>query len=97
MTNGVTLAESVSMALAEHIGKLEAHRTIGVASRRAMADHRLLADVLGTMPEVTEHLSREEIARLLTTSNYLGASEELVRAALAEHALARDARRIINE
>ena len=92
MTNGVSLAESVSMALAEHIGKFDAHRTIGAASRRALAETRPLADVLAEMPEVTRYLSREDIARLLTADRYLGASEAFVRAALAEHARDRDAR-----
>jgi len=85
MTNGVSLAESVSMALAEHIGRFDAHRTVGAASRRAIAEHRPLAQVLGEMPEVTTHLGSAEIARLLTPDNYLGASEELVRSALAQH------------
>jgi 3-carboxy-cis,cis-muconate cycloisomerase len=90
MTHGVSLAESVSMALAEHIGKFDAHRTIGAASQRAIAEKRALAAVLAEMPEVTKHLKREEIARLLTPDNYLGASEELVRSALAQHARDRE-------
>jgi 3-carboxy-cis,cis-muconate cycloisomerase len=85
MTGGVALAESVSMALAAHVGKAEAHRTIGAASRRAIAEHRSLAAVLAEMPEVTKFLSAEDIARLLTAERYLGASTQLVRAALARH------------
>lgn len=85
MTHGVALAESVSMALAEHIGKFDAHRTIGAASRRAIAEHRPLAQVLAEMPEVTKYLKRDEITRLLTPDNYLGSSEALVRSALAQH------------
>jgi 3-carboxy-cis,cis-muconate cycloisomerase len=94
LTNGVSLAESVSMALAEHIGKFDAHRTIGAASRRAVAEHRALAEVLAETPEVASHLSSEAIARLLTPANYLGASEALVRAALAQHVRGRDARKV---
>jgi len=84
MTDGVSLAESISMALASHVGKAEAHRTIAAASRRALAEHRPLADVLASMPEVTKHLSKEEIARRLSPEQYLGASEEMVRAALEQ-------------
>jgi len=90
ITNGVALAESVSMVLAAHIGKFDAHRTIGAASRRAIAEDRALADVLAEMPEVTKHLSKEEITRMLTPENYLGASVQLVRAAVATHAGERD-------
>jgi 3-carboxy-cis,cis-muconate cycloisomerase len=85
MTSGVSLAESISMALAGHVGKAEAHRTVAAASRRALAEHRPLADVLSSMPEVTMHLSKQEIARRLSAEQYLGASEEMVRAALDHH------------
>jgi len=89
MTDGVSLAESISMALATHLGKAEAHRTITAASRRALAEHRPLAEVLASMPEVTNHLSNEEITRRLSAEQYLGASEEMVRAALEHRARAR--------
>ena len=85
MTGGVALAESVSMALAAHVGKADAHRTIGAASRRAIAEHRALAAVLAEMPEVTKFLSADDIARLLTADRYLGASAQFVRAALERH------------
>jgi 3-carboxy-cis,cis-muconate cycloisomerase len=86
MTGGVSLAESVSMALAQHVGKAEAHRTIQAASRRAIAEHRTLADVLSAMPEVTKYLSTDDIARSLSADRYLGASAQFVRAALAQRA-----------
>ena len=91
ITRGVALAESVSMALAEHIGKFDAHRTIGAAARRANAEHRALAEVLGEMPEVTKHLDRAEIERLLHAENYVGATEQLVHDALARRARERNA------
>jgi 3-carboxy-cis,cis-muconate cycloisomerase len=86
LTHGVSLAEAVSMALAEHIGKFHAHGTIGAASKRAIAERRPLADVLAEMPEVTKHLSAAEIARAITPERYLGSSERFVRDALARHA-----------
>ena len=86
MTGGIALAESVSMALASHVGKADAHRAIGTASRRAIAEHRPLADVLAEMPEVTKFLSTDDITRLLAADRYLGASAQMVRAALARHA-----------
>jgi 3-carboxy-cis,cis-muconate cycloisomerase len=91
ITHGMSLAESVSMALAEHIGKFDAHRTIGAAARRANAEHRSLADVLGEMPEVTAHLDRAEIERRLRAENYLGAAEQLVHDALARRVRERNA------
>jgi 3-carboxy-cis,cis-muconate cycloisomerase len=90
MTDGVSLAESISMALATHVGKAEAHRTITAASRRALSEHRPLAEVLASMPEVTKHLSKEEITRRLSAEQYLGASAEMVRAALEHRAHERE-------
>jgi 3-carboxy-cis,cis-muconate cycloisomerase len=90
MTDGVSLAESISMALATHVGKAEAHRTITAASRRALSEHRPLAEVLASMPEVIEHLSKDEITRRLSAEQYLGASAEMVRAALEYRARERE-------
>jgi 3-carboxy-cis,cis-muconate cycloisomerase len=86
ITHGVALSEAVSMALAEHIGKFDAHRTIGAATKRAIADKRPLAEVLAEMPGVTKHLSRDEIERRLDPENYLGAAERMVRDALERRA-----------
>ena len=90
ITQGVSLAESISMALAEHVGKAKAHRAIAAASRSALAEHRPLAEVLASMLEVTKHLSKDEIARRLSAEQYLGASEEMVRAALEQRAHGRE-------
>ncbi|MFI5242310.1 MAG: 3-carboxy-cis,cis-muconate cycloisomerase, partial [Gemmatimonadales bacterium] len=70
ITGGVSLAESVSMALATHVGKPEAHRMIEAASRLALAEHRSLADVLAEMPDVTARLGAVEIARCLAAERY---------------------------
>ena len=91
ITRGVSLAESVSMALAEHIGKFDAHRTIGAAAKRAIAERRPLAAVLAEMPEVTRHLDRDGIERCLQAENYLGAAEQFVHDALAVRARERNA------
>jgi 3-carboxy-cis,cis-muconate cycloisomerase len=90
MTLGVSMSEAVSMELAMHIGKFDAHRTIGAASKRARDEKRPLAELLAGMPEVTKHLKPDDIARALDPANYLGAAEQLVRNALAEHDRARE-------
>jgi len=91
ITRGVSLAESASMALAEHVGKLEAHRIVGDGAKRALTEQRTLASVLAEMPEVTRHLSRDDIERCLSAEQYLGASEQLVRDALARRGQERSA------
>ncbi|HEY7861069.1 MAG TPA: 3-carboxy-cis,cis-muconate cycloisomerase [Gemmatimonadaceae bacterium] len=86
ITGGVSLAESVSMALAKHVGKSEAHRMIEQASRLALSEHRSLSDVLAEMPDVTGHLSATEIARCLDPEHYLGSAARFLSAAREEHA-----------
>jgi 3-carboxy-cis,cis-muconate cycloisomerase len=86
ITGGVSLAESVSMALAAHVGKSEAHRLIEQASRLALAEHRSLADVLAEIPDVTRHLGPAEIARCLDPERYLGSTTRFLIAAREEHA-----------
>ena len=85
MTLGVSMSEAVSMELAMHIGKFDAHRTIGAAGKRALEEKRPLGDVLATMPEVTRHLKPNDIKRALDPVHYLGAAEQMVRDALAMH------------
>ena len=78
VSGGGLLAESVAMALAESIGKHEAHACIAAACRRAADEGRPLADVLGDDPAVTQHLDRAEIARRLSADNYLGATRSYI-------------------
>src|SRR4030081_1499305 len=61
-THGLIMAEAVTMALAEKIGKSEAHHLVEAASKKAVADKKNLRDVLAKDPAVTAHLSVERIA-----------------------------------
>lgn len=82
-SGGVLLAESIAMALAEAIGKHEAHARVAEACRRAAADRRPLADVLAADPQITAHLDEAEIARRLTADHYLGATQDYIDRVLA--------------
>lgn len=82
-SGGTLLAESISMALAESLGKREAHTCVEAACRRAVDERRPLADVLGDDPVVTRHLDRAEIARRLSPDHYLGATHAFIERVLA--------------
>jgi len=82
-SGGLLLAESIAMTLAESVGKHEAPACIADACRRAAAEGRPFADVLGDDPLVTEHLDRAEIARRLSPDNYLGATRDTIDRVLA--------------
>ncbi len=83
VTHGQILAEAVSMALAERIGRVAAHGVVEAACRRATAEGRHLRDVLTDDAEVRAHLSEKDLDRLFDPSNYTGLAELFVERALA--------------
>src|SRR6267154_1655400 len=72
-TRGLIMAEAVAMALAEKIGKSEAHHLVEAASRKAVADKKHLRDVLTADAKVTAHLEAGTLAKLLDPMAYQGA------------------------
>ena len=82
-SGGTLLAESIAMALAEALGKREAHACVAAACRRAADERRPLIDVLGDDPVVTRHLDRAAIARRLSPDHYLGATHAFIERVLS--------------
>jgi len=82
-THGLTMAEAVTMALAEKIGKSEAHHLVETASKKAVAEKNDLREVLANDPKVTAHLSVERIAKLFEPMAYQGVSQALIDRLLA--------------
>jgi 3-carboxy-cis,cis-muconate cycloisomerase len=76
-THGLVLAEAVSFALRERIGKEKSHQIVEEAARRVVQQGGDFADVLLSYPEVKDHLSRAELLRLLDPANYLGSAVEM--------------------
>jgi len=77
-TGGLIMAEAVAMALAEKVGKSEAHHLVEAASKKAVADKKALREVLAKDPKVTAHLSVERIAKLFEPMAYQGVSQALI-------------------
>lgn len=85
LTQGLVLAEAVSIALAQRIGRDAAHHLLEQCCRDAVAQGTHLRAVLGANAEVTEQLSAAELDRLLDPAFYLGQARRWVERALAEH------------
>jgi 3-carboxy-cis,cis-muconate cycloisomerase len=77
-THGLIMAEAVTFALAEAIGKSDAHHLVEAASKRAVADKKHLREVLSGDTQVTAHLPPEKIAALFEPMAYQGASQALI-------------------
>ena len=84
-TGGLLLAEAVSMALAEQIGKAAAHRMVEEASRVARTTNRHLRDVLLADPIVSVHLKPDRINALMVPDAYLGMTAQFIERALAAY------------
>ncbi|MGY1446140.1 3-carboxy-cis,cis-muconate cycloisomerase [Pseudomonas chlororaphis] len=85
LTQGLVLAEAVSIALAQRLGRETAHHLLEQCCKRAVAEQRHLRAVLGDEPQVTAELSAAELDRLLDPAHYLGQAHAWVERAVAEH------------
>jgi 3-carboxy-cis,cis-muconate cycloisomerase len=83
LTNGLIMAEAVTMALAERIGKSDAHHLVETASKKAVADRKHLRDVLAQDSKITAHLGTDKITALFDPTAYQGASQALIDRLLA--------------
>jgi 3-carboxy-cis,cis-muconate cycloisomerase len=81
-THGLVLAESVSSALAEFLGRSEAHHLVEEATRRAVQERRSLEAALGEMPAVMEHFTPATLHQLFDYRDYLGSSREFIERTL---------------
>ncbi|HKS14539.1 MAG TPA: 3-carboxy-cis,cis-muconate cycloisomerase [Pseudomonas sp.] len=85
LTQGLVLAEAVSIVLAQRLGRDRAHHLLEQCCQRAVAGQRHLREVLGAEPQVSAELSPDELDRLLDPSHYLGQARVWVARAVAEH------------
>ena len=58
-THGLIMAEAVTFALAEKIGKSDAHHLVEAASKKAVAEKKHLRDVLTSDSKVTAQLDAQ--------------------------------------
>nr|WP_269203777.1 3-carboxy-cis,cis-muconate cycloisomerase [Pseudomonas mendocina] len=85
LTQGLVLAEAVSIALAQKIGRDAAHHLIEQCCKQAVREVAHLRAVLGANAEVSAQLSAAELDRLLDAAHYLGQARRWVERAIIEH------------
>ena len=96
VTHGLILGEAVMLALGDRIGRLDAHQRVEHASKTAVSTGQPLLDVLCADAEITQHLSADELKRLLDPAHYVGSAHAYVDAVLTLHA-ARESRALSQE
>ncbi len=85
MTNGLIMAESLTMALARHIGKADAHAIVQSVCAQAVQADIHLREVALKETRVRSILSIEEIDHALEPANYLGSTNTFIDRVLASH------------
>jgi len=81
-SNGLVMAEALTMALAPRLGRPEAQRLVEELARRVQSGVTLREAALGE-PQVCAILSEDEITRALDPAGYLGNADRLIDRALA--------------
>ena len=82
-TGGLIMAEAVTFALAEKIGKSAAHHLVQAASKKAVTGKKHLREVLMQDAEIPVHLSADQLTKLFEPMAYQGVSQSLIDRLLA--------------
>ncbi len=85
LTQGLIMAESLTMALAPHVGRPEAQHIVKTLSDRAVKSGMYLRQVVLEEEPVLRILSLEEIDRALDPGAYLGSTNVFIDHALASY------------
>lgn len=93
VTNGLIMAEAVTMALGKKMGRMAAHQVVETACKKAAAEGRHLREILGTEPEVIKALKGERpLDELFNPASYLGDTAGMIERTLKAYRAGRGVR-----
>jgi 3-carboxy-cis,cis-muconate cycloisomerase len=78
ITQGLIMAEAITVALAAKVSRPEAHKLIAEASQKAVAEKRSLQTVLDDDPRVIAQLTGPVLARLFEPMSYQGTAQTFI-------------------
>ncbi|HTD76395.1 MAG TPA: lyase family protein, partial [Chloroflexota bacterium] len=82
-SQGLSMSESLSMTLAQQVGKEQAHRLVQSISKQAASSGKHVREVALQDQGVRAALDEQAIHRALDPENYLGSTDQLIDRALA--------------
>jgi len=82
LSGGLIMAESLTMALAQHMGKPEAYRIVQAVCNQVIGSGGNLRQAALANAQVNSVLSPEEIDRALDPTRYLGSADAFIDRAL---------------
>jgi 3-carboxy-cis,cis-muconate cycloisomerase len=83
LTGGLIVSEAVMMGLGPHLGRQRAHDLVYDICRKSLATRRPFLDLLAEDKEISPHIDRAALAKLVDPANYLGLAGEMVDRVLA--------------
>jgi 3-carboxy-cis,cis-muconate cycloisomerase len=83
LAGGTLMSEALSVALAAHLGRVEAQRAVKAASERALRDGITFQRAAIEDTQISETLSHDEIEHALDPAHYLGSTDAFIDRALA--------------
>ncbi len=78
LTRGMIVSEAVMMGLGPHLGRQRAHDLVYDICREAITTGGSFLDLLAADPEISPHMSRDDLAKLVDPANYLGLAGAMV-------------------
>ncbi|GAC1650910.1 MAG: 3-carboxy-cis,cis-muconate cycloisomerase [Ktedonobacteraceae bacterium] len=92
LSGGLIMAESLTIALAAHLGKSEAQHLVQIVCKRVVEEERDLHQTALTDAHICAVLSTEEIEQALDPAKYLGSTDVFIDRVLAAYAEVRSSR-----
>lgn len=83
-THGLIMAEAVMMALAPHIGRLNAHHIVEDACKKAVSQHVHLKDIISQANEVKEYFNENQLEDIFKPESYFGNIQDQIDAVLQD-------------
>ena len=83
-THGLVMAEAVMMALAPHMGRLNAHHVVEAACKKAVAEQTHLKDVISNIEDVKQYFNASQLDEIFKPESYLGNIQDQIDAVLQE-------------
>lgn len=83
-TQGLIMAEAVMMALAPHMGRLQAHHLVEAACKTAVEKGVHLKEVITELDPVKTYFSSAQISEIFKPASYLGNIQDQIDAVLRE-------------
>ena len=85
LAGGTLMAEALTVALAAHVGRVEAQQLVKAASERALRDGIMLKQAAIEHTRISDILSQDEISQALNPSRYVGSSNAFIDRALGSY------------